>query len=75
MKNSVKNNIKLRNYNLIKYKNKMVENYDLNGTLNREFMAKLGDIINDLFDPNTSFEQKPDENTCKYCKFIDICRR
>ena len=67
--------IKEMNATGIKYNKQLVENYDLNGELNREFMAKLGDIINDLFDPNTSFKQKPDENTCKYCKFIDICRR
>ncbi|MGM9869741.1 MAG: PD-(D/E)XK nuclease family protein [Sodaliphilus sp.] len=59
----------------IKYNKKMVENYQLNDKLNQEFMAKLGNNINELFNPQKPFEQKPSEKTCKFCKFKDICRR
>ncbi len=41
--------------------------------LNEEFMARLGDMLDEIFDPSVPFLAYPDKNNCKYCKFKELC--
>ena len=44
-------------------------------TINKEFMAMMKDIIGKMQDINTPFEQTPNKDICKHCRFADFCRR
>lgn len=44
-------------------------------TVKDEFIADMGEKINDLFNPEIPFRQAPDDRSCKYCIFKDICNR
>jgi CRISPR/Cas system-associated exonuclease Cas4 (RecB family) len=39
------------------------------------FLMKLEQLIREIFDDDTDFDQTPDEENCKYCSFAEICHR
>lgn len=45
--------------------------------LNEQFLETMGSLMNGFFDKNKPFEQCENNNNaeCKYCKFIEFCRR
>lgn len=41
---------------------------------NEEFLKLLGEMLDEMFNPEIPFTAKPDKNSnCKYCKFQEIC--
>ena len=46
---------------------------------NKEFTARMDDVINGFFNLDNPFSQttniKPKSSPCRYCKFVDFCRR
>jgi CRISPR/Cas system-associated exonuclease Cas4 (RecB family) len=40
-----------------------------------EFTAKLKTMLNELFDPEVTFDQTTDLDSCRYCEFNSICYR
>lgn len=39
------------------------------------FLEKLEEVLSDLFDPEKHFVQTDNENSCRYCDFVKICKR
>lgn len=37
------------------------------------FREKIVELVNEIFDPEVPFENRPSESACKYCKFKTIC--
>lgn len=40
---------------------------------NDEFLEHLGNLLDEMFDPEIPFEAYPGKDNCKYCKFQEIC--
>ena len=40
-----------------------------------DFTVKLTELIEEVFNPDIPFSQCDEVNNCKYCSFINICRR
>lgn len=61
----------------VSYKKNKIENIFDEKELNEEFLQKLGSILDDFFDKDTPFTQceEKDDSECKYCTFIEFCRR
>ena len=43
--------------------------------INDDFTARMDQVIGSLFDASKPFEPSPDVNSCRYCRYIDFCRR
>lgn len=43
--------------------------------VNDEFLARFGEAVAELFDPDIPFTQAPDDHSCRFCSFKEICRR
>lgn len=41
----------------------------------QEFLTRLGQLIDEIFDPAVSFKQTENTDNCKYCPFLDLCER
>lgn len=56
---------------------KTIENIFEDNDLNTEFLQRIGAVLNNFFDKDTPFTQceDKDDSECKYCKFIEFCRR
>ena len=50
---------------------------DENSGLCNEFLAEMAGVINDFFDKKVPFTQCENDKKaeCKYCRFIEFCRR
>ncbi len=40
-----------------------------------EFETILGEVLTDIYNPETRFDQTEDRDKCKYCTYVDICGR
>ncbi len=58
---------------------KKKEQLDDYRNVNEDFKQHMGDLMQEFFSENASFSQtlntKPDTTPCRYCKFVDFCRR
>ncbi|MBR5639659.1 MAG: PD-(D/E)XK nuclease family protein [Muribaculaceae bacterium] len=52
--------------------NTQLEDYH---TINDKFKEKMDERIGTLFDTATPFKPSPDNNSCRFCRYIDFCRR
>ena len=47
--------------------------------INEEFKQRMEEVLKEFFDLNEPFKQttntKPSTSPCRYCKFVDFCRR
>ena len=41
----------------------------------REFRERLTALLEEIFNPDTSFNQTEDVSKCEYCDFKDLCKR
>ncbi len=44
-------------------------------SINEEFNEKMDQVIGTLFDTSQPFEPSEDNNSCRFCRYIDFCRR
>ncbi|MDE6317674.1 MAG: PD-(D/E)XK nuclease family protein, partial [Muribaculaceae bacterium] len=42
-------------------------------TVNDEFLSRLGELLDELYDKEKPFEAYPSDDNCKYCKFKELC--
>ena len=49
--------------------------FNSNDELNAKFCERLAGVIRSLVDKDTPFGQANDTEICKYCHFVDFCRR
>lgn len=54
------------------YKGSQLSDYHI---INEEFKERMDEEISSLFDAKKPFEQSQDNNSCRYCRYIDFCRR
>jgi hypothetical protein len=47
--------------------------------INEEFKQRMEELLKEFFDLNEPFKQttntKPSTSPCRFCKFVDFCRR
>lgn len=41
--------------------------------INDEFLDCLGEMLDEIFNPDIPFHAYPDKDNCKYCKFKELC--
>ena len=45
------------------------------GELNQEFLKQMGTLVKELTSHEATMTQHTKNDNCKYCNFVDICRR
>ena len=45
------------------------------GELNQEFLKQMGTLVKELTSHEATMTQHTKNDNCRYCNFVDICRR
>lgn len=69
--------IKENNFSGITYNKHIIQDFFSEAQLKEDFEEQMGELINEFFDKTAPFSQCEDNNNaaCKYCRFIEFCRR
>ncbi|MBD5230486.1 MAG: hypothetical protein HDS69_10710 [Bacteroidales bacterium] len=62
--------VAIKPFEPLKVAKKPLEDYR---TVNEEFLSRLGELLDELYDKDTPFEAYPSDDNCKYCKFKELC--